>query len=611
MPARTHPPPAARGSASRGAPARATAVGYLRRSTDRQEQSIPDQRRAVEAYAAEHDLHISHWYVDDAISGTSTLKRKAFLQMVADAQEPNCPFQLVIVYDVKRFGRLGNDEAGYYRHVLSTHGVEVRYVTENFNGDNTDDLLRPVKQWQARQESKDLSKVVIRGQLSRVLGGSWMGGAPPYGYDLAYLDAKAEFMFQLRYLADCRKEVRDAAGKVVRVLEKGESITVSKRDRARLVPGCPDRVKVVRRIFRMSAEENRGLQAIAEALNRDGIESPRAAGWAAIYQGLWALSTIRSILLNPHYVGDLVWNRRSDGRFHKIQDGRAVERKEAYGVRLEPNPPENWVVIRDAHEPLISRALWEKARTVRECRHTSQAQAGKSRRVVGGWQGKRARFLLSGLLHCGRCGGRYEGCHRIKGKRREDGTSVKTYFYACSNYIRKGAGVCSFGAVGQEVLEERVIQEVLKAYAPYRGEEGKKRLAKEMRVALGSAWEEGDAARKKAQETIERVKTAIANLLDNLTPTNREHVDQRIQELEKEKAVAERRLEELDLLAGSRKEIAEIVAEKAEFVEGLEGTLRFAPAELRVTAARRAIQRVTVSNGDLTDLQVICLQRTD
>ena len=34
-------------------------------------------------------------------------------------------------------------------------GVEVRYVSENFNGDATDDLLRPVKQWQARQESKD------------------------------------------------------------------------------------------------------------------------------------------------------------------------------------------------------------------------------------------------------------------------------------------------------------------------------------------------------------------------------------------------------------------------------------------------------------------------
>ena len=106
-------------------------------------------------------------FANEAARGRGPLA-EPFQQMVADAQEPKCPFQVVIVYDVKRFGRLGNDEAGYYRHVLSTHGVEVRYVTENFNGDSTDDLLRPVKQWQARQESKDLSNVTIRGQLSRV-----------------------------------------------------------------------------------------------------------------------------------------------------------------------------------------------------------------------------------------------------------------------------------------------------------------------------------------------------------------------------------------------------------------------------------------------------------
>jgi len=154
------------------------AVGYVRRSTDRQEQSIPDQKKAIETYAAEHDLSLVKFYIDDAISGTSTLGRRAFQQMVQDAQKSTKRFDKIIVYDVKRFGRIDNDEAGYYRHILRTHGVEVIYVTENFNGDTTDDLLRPVKQWQARQESKDLSKVTIRGLLSKVEGGWWMGGTP-------------------------------------------------------------------------------------------------------------------------------------------------------------------------------------------------------------------------------------------------------------------------------------------------------------------------------------------------------------------------------------------------------------------------------------------------
>ncbi|MBA7680637.1 hypothetical protein ES703_88958 [subsurface metagenome] len=82
--------------------------------------------------------------------------------MIRDAESPTRRFDIIVVYDVKRFGRVDNDEAGYYRHILRTHGVEVCYVSENFNGDSTDDLLRPVKQWQARQESKDLSKVTIR-----------------------------------------------------------------------------------------------------------------------------------------------------------------------------------------------------------------------------------------------------------------------------------------------------------------------------------------------------------------------------------------------------------------------------------------------------------------
>ena len=67
--------------------------------------------------------------------------------MIRDAESPSRQFGIIIVYDVKRFGRIDNDEAGYYRHRLRLCGVEIRYVSENFNGDTTDDLLRPVKQW--------------------------------------------------------------------------------------------------------------------------------------------------------------------------------------------------------------------------------------------------------------------------------------------------------------------------------------------------------------------------------------------------------------------------------------------------------------------------------
>src|SRR3989304_1123693 len=42
------------------------AVAYLRRSTERQEQSIGDQRRTIEAFAETHKYHLLDCYTDDA-----------------------------------------------------------------------------------------------------------------------------------------------------------------------------------------------------------------------------------------------------------------------------------------------------------------------------------------------------------------------------------------------------------------------------------------------------------------------------------------------------------------------------------------------------------------
>lgn len=50
------------------------AARYLRRSTDRQEQSIPDHRKAIERYAAEHDLELARYFGGDAICGTSAVR---------------------------------------------------------------------------------------------------------------------------------------------------------------------------------------------------------------------------------------------------------------------------------------------------------------------------------------------------------------------------------------------------------------------------------------------------------------------------------------------------------------------------------------------------------
>ena len=568
------------------------AVGYVRRSTDRQEQSIPDQKKALETYAAEHDLSLVKFYTDDAISGTSTLGRRAFQQMVQDAQKSTKRFDRIIVYDVKRFGRVDNDEAGYYRHILKTHGVEVLYVTENFNGDTTDDLLRPVKQWQARQESKDLSKVTIRGLLSKVEGGWWMGGTPPYGYDLRYENAEGKFLFILRFMPDGSKQLLDEKGNLIRTLARGESLNISKRDQAKLALSDPERVKVAKQIFQMYAEQGKGYRSLANTLNQEDTPTPRGPKWSHICSGKWTDTTIRAILVNPIYAGDMVWNRRTDARFHRISQGRAVDRENVHGARLVPNGKSDWIVIRDAHPGLISRRLFEQAKQRLENHPKSIEQQQNNHGKT--WNGQRSRFILSGLMKCSLCGSRYQGVTRNKGKRRLDGTQVKTYYYYCGGYITKGTTICQMNAIPKDILEDAVIKMVLVFYRPYLEKDGRRKLAEAVKAQVGSETEDFDTARKRTQAEQEKITKTIDNLLDNITPTNREYVDKRLNELKLKRQQLEGRLEELDRLCLSQAEIDNIVTDAMEFISGLEFTLRQGLPQTKLTALRQCIEKIWI-----------------
>ena len=464
------------------------AAGYVRRSTDRQEHSIDDQKKALQQYAADNALRLNKFYVDDAISGTFTLKRKAFLQMIADAERPCRKFDSIIVYDVKRFGRIDNDEAGYYRHRLKMHGVQVFYVSENFNGDGTDDLLRPVKQWQARQESKDLSKVTIRGLLSKAETGHWMGGVPAYGYDLLYESCDSQFLHILRFMPDGTKQMLDKKQTLVRTLDRGERLSISKKDHATLILSSADRVELARRIFKMYAEIGKGFKSIAYTLNNEGILTPRGPEWSHIYSGQWAASTIKSIIVNPLYAGDMVWNRRTDARFHRISNGQAVDRESIHGHRLVPNDKTDWIIVRDAHPAIISRRLFQLARDRLDNNIASIEQRGMDPRLKTHgrtWNGKRSRFILSGLLRCSLCNNRYQGVKTAKGKLNMDGTRTVTYYYGCGGYISKGKSICQMNPIAQEELENKVIDSVLNFYRPYLEKDGRQKLAQAVKEQTG------------------------------------------------------------------------------------------------------------------------------
>ena len=597
-----------------------TAVGYVRRSTDRQEQSIDDQKKILEKFAQEQGIRLNKFYVDDAISGTYTLKRKAFLQMISDAERPAKKFDSIIVYDVKRFGRVDNDEAGYYRHRLKMQGVQVLYVTENFNGDYTDDLLRPVKQWQARQESKDLSKVTIRGLLSKSETGYWMGGVPPYGYDLLYQSFDNKFLHILRFMPDGTKQILDKNQKLVRTLDRGQRLGITKKDHATLIYGCNDRVKTAKRIFKMYAEIGKGFKAIAHTLNNKRIECPRGPKWARIYSGKWAASTIRSIIVNPIYAGDMVWNRRTDARFHRISKGRAVDRDQVHGHRLVPNDKTDWIIVPDAHPAIVSRRLFQSAKDRLDNNISSLEQRGMDPRLKTHgktWSGKRSRFILSGLVKCAVCGSRYHGVTTRKGKNKADGTKTVTYSYGCGGYITKGKSVCNMNSISQERLESKIIDAVLEFYQQYLEPDGRKTLANAVKEQSGLEKQDITEARDRAKTEQERISRIIDNLLDNITATNREHVDKRLNELTTKKQQIETRLEELERLNMSQDQIKALATEAIGFISGLEFTLTQGLPQEKLATLRQCIEKIYINKSNnsikiqIREVPVGNLQKTE
>lgn len=221
------------------------------------------------------ELLISGNYFD-AIQQRRKAREKSKIMM----NKSYCPFEFVLVYDVKRFGRVDNDEAGFYRYQLRRNGIEVIYVSEGFSGDDTDDLIRPVKQWQARQKLKDLSKVTIRGLVSRTEGGWWMGGSPPYGYDLAYYNGSGDFICIVRFMEDGSRQMLDQDGKLIRIVSKGDGLTLTKKDRCRLVQSSPERIRVIKDIFDWYVVEGLGYKGIVDRLNRTGVPSAHSGSWA-------------------------------------------------------------------------------------------------------------------------------------------------------------------------------------------------------------------------------------------------------------------------------------------------------------------------------------------
>ncbi|MGY0794201.1 recombinase family protein [Azospirillum argentinense] len=361
------------------------AVIYARYSSDQQrDASIEDQVRLCRERLVREGWTLTQTYADRAISGGSLL-RPGIQALIEDAMAAR--FTVVVAEALDRISRDQADVAAFYKR-MQFAGIRIITLAE---GEITD-LHVGLKGTMNALFLKDLADKTRRGLRGRVEAGASAGGRC-YGYDVVH-----------------------AFGP--------DGLPVHGQRRINEAEAA-----VVRRVFRDYAT---GLspKRIALALNAEGIPAPSG--------GTWGPSTINGnaergtgVLNNELYIGRLVWNRL---RYIKDPDsGKRVSRL---------NAPDQWVVQEVPELRIVGQELWNRVKA-RQAQMTNDVRG-----AAGGpqefWDRRRPRFLLSGLIRCGCCGGGY--------------SKISANLFGCSAARNKGPTACGNRMnIRRDVLEATVL----------------------------------------------------------------------------------------------------------------------------------------------------------
>lgn len=350
---------------------------YIRLSVEfngKKGDSLETQRQIMEAYIALcPDIEITEVYTDNGTTGR-TFEREAFQRMLGDieAGKINC----IVVKDLSRLGRNTIDTGYYIEKYFPLHGVRFIAVNDQFDSEDAENsgnhLIVPLKNMINEAYAADISKKVRAQQNQAMRDGEFVGARPPYGY---------------------RKDPDNCHRLLVN----------------------EDTAPIVRQIFQWTLE-GVALNVIVKRLNEGGVMTPgyyHASCGLFSYDnklagsGKWQTWTVGKILADQVYTGDMVQGKHTN-----------------IGHKQVVTKPEDWIVVRNTHEPLVSREVFAKAQAVRE----KAAQRGKS-------PAKKVPYtenILRGRVFCGCCG---KNLHR---QRHQCGY----YVYHCISNDRIGKGAC-------------------------------------------------------------------------------------------------------------------------------------------------------------------------
>ena len=346
-------------------------------------ESITNQKNLLLQYVKENNLNICNIYIDDGYSGTN-FNRPDFNKLLNDIELGK--INMVITKDLSRLGRDYIGTGNLIEKYFPEHNVRYIAVTDNIDTflDNSNNDITPFKAVMNDMYAKDISKKIKSSLKAKMKEGKWVGSRTPFGYN------------------------QDLENKNHLVVNIEQSI-------------------IVKKIFDMCLE---GLSffKIAKQLTIEGVKTPAgyySFEWKNHYNlkyGKWHSKTIRDILTNRMYIGDLVQNRRSKVNY-KVK-------------KIIKNNPSDYIIVENTHEPIIDKE------TFYEVQKRIPKNVGRNE--------KKETHLLDGLLYCGNCG------HRISvaPRRKKDNRC-----YTICNYYRTymKQKLCTTHSNNYDELEKVII----------------------------------------------------------------------------------------------------------------------------------------------------------
>lgn len=375
---------------------------YVRLSVEdngKDSDSVENQTTLLEDYVANHpNLKKVALFVDNGYTGTDFLRPEFNRMMEAvQAEIVDC----IIVKDLSRLGRNYIETSQFIEKICPFYNLRFIAVNDSYDtatvtseGQLSASLQNIVNDYYA----KDISRKVTSALQAKMERGDYIGNYAPHGY---------------------RKDP-----------ENKNHLLID-----------PETSPVIRQIFEMRAE-GISYMGICKKLNDAGIPSP---GQHKLNQGIETNNNKkkRTVLWNKHKITEILKDIVYIGHLAQKKGSQCLYGGIPYHITSE----DEWIVVKNTHEPLISEELFERVQQINSVALERQkANTGKYDHLP------KEKNIYGKKFTCADCGSIMK-LHRSISTKKD-----KVYFtFKCPTYAEHGSRACSDIKMRKSDLDEAVF----------------------------------------------------------------------------------------------------------------------------------------------------------